>query len=464
MLESPARTRRFAGCVAVLLACVMGKAALAANVASPPNMIFIMADDLGYADLGVFGSHHISTPNLDQLARDGLKMTQGYANSAVCSPSRAALLTGKYQQRFLFGLEEPAGPNRAAPKGLQTGGATIASVLQEQGYYTALIGKWHLGPPPESGPIQQGYDYFYGLPGGAADYFLHRAGQNSNSGVDGLYQNNSAVTREGYLTRIFADETIDIIERSDARKPFFISLHFNAPHWPWQGPHDEGKSVDRASLWDKESGTVEKYAEMVESMDANIGRIMAALQEKGIAENTIVIFTSDNGGERFSDTWPLVGVKGELLEGGIRVPVIVRWPAKIAPGQTSDQVIASMDFAPTLLAAAGGKVEKRDFDGVNLLPQIIGDKKNRERTLYWRFRSHDQAAVRRGDFKYVRIAGEEFLFNVAEEPRERANLKSRRPELLDELRGLYEKWDDSVLPYPDESFSEDVTEGYVDRY
>ncbi|MCA8889786.1 MAG: sulfatase-like hydrolase/transferase, partial [Parvularculaceae bacterium] len=239
----------------------------------------------------------------------------------------------------------------------------------------------------------------------------------------------------------------------------------NAPHWPWEGPYDnqfaQGLTHD---IQNRDSGTVEKYAEMMESMDANIGRILKILEDKGIADNTIVVFTSDNGAERFSDTWPLIGLKGELLEGGIRVPIIVRWPGHVEPGSESEQVMMSMDFAPTFLAAAGGKPDKFDFDGMNLLPQLVGKRAKVERTLFWRFKTFSQAAVRQGDMKYLRINGQEHLFNIAQDPRERAELKDRYPEKFEELKNAYEQWNATMLPYPDDSFSEDVKRGYADRY
>ena len=199
-------------------------------------------------------------------------------------------------------------------------------------------------------------------------------------------------------------------------------------------------------------------------MDANIGRVLQILDEKGIRENTIVVFTSDNGGERFSDTWPFTGVKGELLEGGIRVPVIVRWPSRIMPNARTEQVTMSMDFAPTFLAAAGGKTRKHGFDGANLLDVLTGKKKPFDRTLFWRFRANEQAAVRMGEWKYLKIAEKEHLFNVANDPRERAELKERFPEKFEELKALHAEWNTDMLPYPDESNSEDVKLWYADRY
>ncbi|MFC7047555.1 sulfatase family protein [Emcibacter nanhaiensis] len=431
---------------------------------APPNIIFIMADDIGYADVGVYGQRHIGTPNIDKLARDGLMLTQGYANSSICSPTRTALATGCYQQRFVIGLEEPVGRDAPEDIGLPLEQPTIASVLKKQGYHTALVGKWHLGDTPWHGPLQHGYDHFFGIQKGAADYFRHRVEFDRDAPGDGLYLDNEPVERQGYLTKLFADETIDIIRKSGGKTPFFISLHFNAPHWPWEGPHDEEVSGKLKSIFHMDGGTLETYAEMVRSMDSNIGRVLATLDELNIADNTIVIFTSDNGGERFSDTWPFVGVKGELLEGGIRVPLTIRWPARIKPGSLSDQVMTSMDFAPTLLKAAGGTPANYSFDGMDLLPVLLGEEKPRERTLFWRFKANEQAAVRQGEWKYLKMADQEHLFNVVRDPRERAELKHRHPEKFAELKALHAKWNKGMLPYPDSSFSEDVHRSYSDRY
>ncbi|MEZ5897638.1 MAG: sulfatase-like hydrolase/transferase [Parvularculaceae bacterium] len=452
--------------LAIITAAFAWTSAAFAQKDDRPNILFIMADDMGYADLGVFGARHIKTPNIDSLAKEGLILTHGYANAPVCSPTRVGLLTGKYQQRFALGLEEPVGPSRPSqPKGLPKELPTIASVLKDRGYKTALVGKWHLGDPPNNGPYEYGYDYFFGIHKGASDYFRHRVVFDQQEEGDGLYVNAKPVERNGYLTRLFADEVINYLTTTDETQPFFISLHFNAPHWPWEGPYDNHVSEGlNAGIQHRDAGTVEKYAEMMESMDANIGRVLEILEDKGIADNTIVVFTSDNGAERFSDTWPLIGLKGELLEGGIRVPIIIRWPGHIEPGSKSEQVMTSMDFAPTFLAAAGGKSDKFDFDGVNLLPQLVGKRTKVERTLFWRFKTFDQAAVRQGDMKYLRINGQEHLFNIAQDPRERAELKDKYPEKFQELKSAYDEWNANMLTYPEDSFSEDVKRNYADRY
>jgi arylsulfatase A-like enzyme len=441
-----------------LAACVRGPKR---TPEGPPNVVFIMADDLGYADIGAYGGRHITSPAIDSLARDGVKLTHGYANSCVCSPTRAALATGMYQQRFAAGLEEPIGPRAPVDIGLPLTQPTIASVFRDRGYQTALVGKWHLGDPPAHGPLQHGYDSHFGIIQGAADYFRHRVDLSGQSLVDGLYRDNAQVEVPGYITDLFGEEAVRIIR--ERTRPLFLSLHFTAPHWPWEGPGDEAVSRDLSTIFHRDGGSLETYAAMVKSMDDNVGRVLAALEQTGQAENTIVVFTSDNGGERFSDTWPFVGVKGELLEGGIRVPLLVRWPGRIAAGAVCEQVMTSMDFLPTLLAAADGGAQI-ECDGENVLPVLTGDAPVRERTLYWRFKASEQAAVRRGAWKYLKLKQVEHLFNVAADPRERADLKDLRPDKFDELRNLFAGWNARMLPYPAQSYSAGVVGEYADRY
>jgi len=416
--------------------------------AERPNILFIMADDLGYADLSSYGRRDYSTPVLDRLAAEGLLMTQGYSNSAVCSPTRVALITGRYHQRLPVGLPEPIRPSNR-PIGLPREMPTLPSLLKAAGYSTALIGKWHLGWPAEHGPLQSGYDRFFGIAGPATDYFSHRAPQFADT-ESSLFEGDVRVERSGYLTDLLADRAVEEIRLGTAaRQPFLISLHFNAPHWPWQGPRDTGSSAGIASLNHNDGGSLEIYAEMVRAMDAAIGRVLAELERRDAARNTIIVFTSDNGGERFSDMWPLRGQKAELLEGGIRVPLIVRWPRRIAARGRSDQVAISMDWLPTLVAAAGAAPSSNyPPDGENLLDVFTGAAPVRPRKLFWRFRARDQAAVRDGDWKYLRTGDQEQLYNLARDPRERADLKLREVARFDRMKADYAAWNAQMLPYP----------------
>lgn len=410
-----------------------------------PNIIFILADDLGHADLGAYGQKDIKTPHLDRLAAQGLRFTQAYANSAVCSATRFALITGRYQYRLRGGLEEPI-HGASDTIGLPRTHPTLPSLLRKNGYGTALIGKWHLGSLPNFGPIKSGYDSFFGNYGGAIDYFTHKPGVGPNVKED-LYEDEVPVQQIGYYTDLLGARAVDFVNRQKDGKPFLLSLHYTAPHWPWEGPGDEAVSRDIDNIFHYDGGDLATYGRMVESLDASIGRVLKALEDKGLADNTIVIFTSDNGGERFSNNWPLSGQKTELLEGGIRVPAIVRWPGKIAAGQVTDQVAVSMDWLPTLLAAAGGAPDPAyPPDGQNLLPTLLGQAKPRERTVLWRYKANAQRAIRSGNWKYLRIGGNEFLFDVVKDPRERANLAKRHPEVFAQLKAQWETWDKEMLP------------------
>jgi arylsulfatase A-like enzyme len=358
------------------------------------------------------------------------------------------LITGRYQMRLEVGLEEPI--NAATPKsvGLPPSHPTLPSLLKQAGYATSLVGKWHLGYLPDFGPLKSGYDRFFGIFGGAADYFNHGPDA-SRSGAEAsqLHEQEVPVERHGYMTNLLGDravETIDGYARS--KEPFLLSLHFTAPHWPWEGPDDEAESKRIRNVFHRDGGTRKTYMAMMQSLDGNIGRVLQALDVHGIFANTIVVFTSDNGGERFSDTWPFSGMKAELLEGGLRVPAIVRWPGRIPAGTVSDQVTITMDWLPTLMAAAGTQPDPAyPPDGDNLLPVVAGGASVRPRKLFWRFKAGGQRAARDGDWKYLQIAGNEFLFDVVKDPRERANLKDRHKDVFDRLKNDWMAWNNTML-------------------
>jgi arylsulfatase A-like enzyme len=429
---------------------------LLARIERPPgpNILFILADDLGYADLGCYGRREYRTPSLDALAAAGLRMTQGYSNSPVCSATRIALITGRYQYRLRGGLEEPI--VRAAPDiGLPPAHPTLPSLLRRQGYRTALVGKWHMGWPPDHGPLRSGYERFFGILPGAVDYFTHSGDGVASPADTSLIEGEEPIERHGYLTELLADRArAEIRDAASARRPFFLSLHFTAPHWPWQGPGDSNARGWTDNLFHTDGGSLEKYAEMVESLDSAVGWVLAEIDSLGLADDTIVVFTSDNGGERFSDNWPFRGQKTELLEGGIRVPLIVRWPGRIGESEAASQVMTSMDWMPTLLAAAGGAPDRsHPPDGEDLLSVLTGAAPPRDRTLFWRYKNRDQAAVRSGRWKYLRQGEKQSLFDLLADPRERADLKTKEAARLAELRRVYEDWNVSMLPYPENSFS-----------
>jgi arylsulfatase A-like enzyme len=424
---------------------VAANSSWAQQAATKPNIIHIMADDLGYADLSCYGRRDYQTPNVDRLASQGMKFMQAYANSSVCTATRVALITGRYQYRLPIGLEEPlTGPQRGV--GIPPSHPTIPSLLKRAGYGTTLIGKWHLGYLPTFGPQQSGYDHFWGFRGGAVDYFTHKSGP-ANTDTADLWDDNAQIEQAGYLTDLLGARAVKVIgEYAAARQPFFLSTHFNAPHWPWEGAGDEAESRRLGALMHYDGGSLKIYAEMMRALDTQVGNILAEVERAGIAGNTIVVFTSDNGGERFSDTWPFSGKKTELLEGGLRIPLLVRWPGRVAPGSTSQQLAMSMDWLPTFLAAAGGAQDPAyPSDGMSLLPAFAGAAPV-SRKVYWRYKYNQQRALRDGDMKFLKIRENAWLFNVAEDPLERANLRNRQPAVYQRLAADYEAWQATMLP------------------
>ncbi|HVW71368.1 MAG TPA: sulfatase-like hydrolase/transferase [Steroidobacteraceae bacterium] len=429
-----------------------------------PNILFILADDMGYADLSVYGQTDYRTPHIDTLATDGVRLTQAYANSAVCSATRFALITGRYQYRLRGGLEEPI-PGASDTIGLPPSHPTLPSLLRAAGYHTALIGKWHLGSLPNFGPLKSGYEEFFGNYGGDVDYFTHKPEADAKTPED-LYEGEVPVHRAGYYTTLLGDRAVDYLERVNADVPFFLSLHFTAPHWPWEGPDDEAVSRELKDIFDYDGGNLAVYGRMVEALDEQVGRVLETLSRRGLADNTIVVFTSDNGGERFSKMWPFTGQKTELLEGGIRVPALIRWPHQLPAGSVCSQVAISMDWLPTLLAAVGGEPDPAyPSDGINLLPMLRDATPPVERTLYWRYKANHQRAVRSGDWKYLKINDNEFLFDVVVDQRERANLAQKHPDILADLKKKWAAWDRQMLPIPRKSYSHSVTPAHqADHY
>jgi arylsulfatase A-like enzyme len=440
----------------LLRSTALGTIALASGIENlfgqtasrPPNIVFIMADDLGYADVSCYGRPDLSTPNIDRMAAKGVRFLQAYANSAVCSATRTGLITGRYQYRLPLGLEEPL---TGRDVGLPPEHPTLPSLLKKAGYGTTLVGKWHLGALPRFGPLQSGYDHFYGFRGGAVDYYSHANGTQK----DDLWDDDVQVHQMGYLTDLLGSRAVDVINGyGKSNRPFLVSLHFNAPHWPWEAPGDEAEStrIRSTNLQDFDGGTQKTYQRMIQEMDRQIGRVLEALDVNGVTENTIVIFTSDNGGERFADTWPFTGRKTELLEGGLRIPAVISWPARIPQGRTTDQVAISMDWMPTLLAAAGAAPD-RAFppDGLNLLSALTGTAPPAPRKLFWRYKANAQRAVRDGDFKYLKMLDNTFLFNVVDDPMERANLKDRHRDIYDRMVAEWHEWNATMLPEIDES-------------
>ncbi|WP_089959728.1 sulfatase [Limnohabitans sp. 2KL-3] len=424
-----------------------------------PNIIFIVADDLGFADLGCYGGRDAKfgkvSPVLDQLAAAGLKFTQGYSNSPVCSPTRFALMTARYQYRLRGGADEPINSRSrgSAVLGLPPEHATLPSLLKASGYRTALIGKWHLGYPPHFSPLKSGYEEFFGPMSGGVDYFTHCA----SSGAHDLFTGEDETPEDGYLTDMLSKRAVDYVERmargAEQGTPFFLSLHYTAPHWPWETREDHALAQEvKDNLFHLHGGNIHTYQRMIHHMDEGIGWVVDALRKTGQLDNTLIVFTSDNGGERFSDNWPLVGGKMDLTEGGIRVPWIAHWPAVIAPGGTSAQHCMTMDWSATMVDLAGTKAQDDlPFDGVSLAPVLRDAKHQFDRPLYWRMNHRGQRALRMGDYKYLRVDGNDYLFNIPADERERANLGGRQAERLRAMRDAWEAWDATVPAIPEDA-------------
>jgi arylsulfatase A-like enzyme len=412
-----------------------------------PNVLFILADDLGWGDLSCYGRPDYRTPNLDRLAAEGTRLTHAYSASPVCTPTRVAFATGRYPQRTAVGLEEPLAwqkglRDQKRDPGLPPEHPTVASLLKAAGYHTALVGKWHMGYLPKYGPIKSGYEEFFGIMSGAADFFTH----NDAFGEGDLFEMEVPVERTGYMTDLLTERAVQFITRRHER-PFYLSLHYTAPHWPWEGPRDEAVSRALGQGYDgfTAGGSLKIYAEMMRSLDEGVGRVLRALSESKLDRNTLVIFTSDNGGERFSFNWPFRGEKFQLFEGGIRVPAIARWPGTIPAGRTSDQVAVTMDWTATLVALAGARpAPDYPLDGVDLLPTLRGARPAFERTLFWRHQK--SAAVRRGRWKYLQDEAGEYLFDLGRDEREQADFRQSHAAVFDQLKREYSDWDKQLLP------------------
>jgi arylsulfatase A-like enzyme len=424
-----------------------------------PNIIFIVSDDLGYADLGCYGGREAPfgavSPHIDALAAGGMRFTDGYANSPVCSPTRFALMSMRYQYRLRGGMEEPinSASKGSTTLGLPTDTPTLPSLLREAGYSTALIGKWHLGYPPSFGPLRSGYDEFFGIMAGGVDYFTHCSGKGDHD----LYVGEDEHREVGYLTDVLSRRAVDYVhgraEGAERGKPFFLSLHYTAPHWPWETRDDAHIAPDVAkNLFHLDGGNVDSYRRMIHHMDEGIGALVQALREENLLDNTLIVFTSDNGGERYSDNWPLVGGKMDLTEGGIRVPWIAHWPAVIAPGTQSAQHCMTMDWSATLLALGGGQPNPAfPLDGVSLAEVLRDPSHHFERPLYWRMNHRQQRALRRGNWKYLKVDAHEYLFNIQHDARERANLAHRHPDLFQTLRDDWIAWNSTVPEVPEDA-------------
>jgi len=440
-MASKVTRRKFINSAAATGAAVAGARIGLSAQTQRPNVLFILADDLGYGDLSCYGRPDYQTPVLDGLARQGVKFTSAYAAAPVCTPTRCAVATGRYPQRLEVGLLEPLTP-RDRDKGLPPEHPTVASLLHANGYDTGLIGKWHLGWRPEFGPNRHGYDEFFGILSGAGDYFTHWS---SDAGGADLWENLEPVERLGYLTDLLSERAIAFITRRRTN-PFFLSLHYTAPHSPWEGPEDE--AIGHTTHGDGpmvDGGSLKIYATMVKSMDAGIGRVLQALSRARLERSTLVVFTSDNGGERYSFNWPFSFQKMYLWEGGIRVPAIARWPGTIPSNRISDQPVITMDWTATILAVTGTPPDAAyPLDGEDVMPVCKGTRPLYDRTLFWRTRT--RAAARAGKWKYLDDSGEEGLFDLSIDPGEKNDLRASHRDVFDRIRAEYSAWNARMLP------------------
>jgi arylsulfatase A len=428
------------GAAAVMIphyGCSVGEGAKAA--AEWPNIIVIMADDLGYGDIGCYGSTKIRTPNIDALAGGGMKFTDYHSNCPVCSPTRAALLTGRYQQRCgIEGVIYAKGPTRQTGMALEE--TTFAEVLKRHGYATGIFGKWHLGYNVEFNPAKQGFDEFIGYVSGNVDYHSHLDG----AGFEDWWKNCEKVPEEGYCTDLITRHGIDFIERH-RDEPFCLYLPHEAPHYPYQGRDDPPERLSGGRKGKKAKGDeiLRAYKEMVEVMDEGIGRIVETVRRLGLQSKTFIFFCSDNGATKNGSNGVLSGFKGSLWEGGHRVPAVAYWPDRIKAGTITDETVLGMDLFATMVSIAGAKLPAGlKLDGVDILPVLTESGKMPERMLFWRYRK--EKAVRKGPWKLLVQGDKVRLFNLEEDLGEKENLADRKPDMVKQLEDELSAWEQEV--------------------
>ena len=410
-----------------------------------PNVVLIITDDAGYGDIGSYGAPDIKTPHIDSLAKTGTRFTDFYANASTCTPTRAGLISGRYQQRFQ--LERPLSTARVDGEfGLPATGHSLPKLLAGNGYATGLVGKWHLGYKPEFSPGAHGFNYFFGLKAGYGDYYQHT----DSDGRPDLFENAEPVTMAGYMTDLITERSVKFIAER-AGQPFFLEVAYTAPHWPYQVPDQPSVAIGNARHvmpFDENPGTRADYAKMLERLDQGVGQILATLDKLGLSRNTIVIFTNDNGGEWLSRNAPLSHRKFTVWEGGIRVPALVRWPGRVPAGHVTPQVGITMDLSASILAATGTLVPAdARLDGINLFPILEGRTPAVERTLFWRVRAAglDQRAVRSGDMKLLLDGtARVMLFNVRKDLGEHDDVAQQQTGVVRRLHQRLLAWEKEV--------------------
>lgn len=438
----------------LLLLSLVADDALAADASAPangkrPNIVFILVDDFGYADSEPYGAKDIRTPHMARLAKEGVRFTDFYSNGPVCSPTRCGFITGRWQQRvgFEWALGFTAeslrrqGESWVAEKdyhglGLPTTIPTLPKLLKKAGYATGAFGKWHLGYKDEFNPTKHGFDEYFGELLGHCDYYTHSYFDGTYALRDGL----APVKVEGYLTDLITQRAVAFVKKH-AAEPFFMYVPHLAVHSPFQPPGRPLPSVTKQNIYD---GNRRVYAQMVEKVDDSVGAILNELEQQGVLENTLVVLSSDNGGERYSDNTPLFHHKSTLWEGGIRVPCLMRWPARLPKGKTTAQVGITMDLSATFAAIAGAKPDAdRPFDGINLVPILTGEQPEQTRTLYWRINrpGREQKAVRHGNHKYIQDSNVEMLFDLSQDISERRDLHFQQPDLFLDLKRRLAAWE-----------------------
>ena len=423
--------------------------------ADQPNIVFVLVDDLGYGDLGCYQHPVAKTPRIDQLAKEGVLFTQHYSNGPECSPTRTAFLTGRYQQR-VGGLECAIGTGNVGryddairlagerQLGLPAEETVIPGQLKKTGYVCGVFGKWHLGYEPHFNPIQHGWDEFFGYLGGNVHYFNHR----ETSDLYVLFEGRMPIYRKGYMTHLITDASIDFIKRHSG-KPFFLYVAHECPHFPYQGPRDSEKLVTADNWMEQDQ---ESYVAMLEDLDSEVGRLLDSINQQGLSNETLFVFASDNGGfAGAAHMGKLSGAKGTTLEGGIRVPLIIRWPGKIPPNTESDQVCATFDLTHSFLTAANAR-DNVLLDGIDIVEHVIENNQATPRTLFWRGRRGNKTwtAVRDGDLKFVRKvqAGktEQWLYDLSQDIGEKNDLLSDRKTESNALMQKLGEWEKSVAP------------------
>jgi len=439
--------------VIIFAACLAGCSSPVSDF--PPNIVYIMVDDLGYGDLGCYGSRINDTPNIDSLAREGIRFTDFHSNGPMCTPTRTAFITGKYQYRFGEKFERALDGTRHHDQGLPLETFTIGRALKSAGYSTAVFGKWHLGYQPPFLPLSYGFDEFVGLGSGDGDHHTHI----DRSGRRDWWHGNQLDMEEGYSTDLITRHSVDFIKRN-AGQPFFLYVSYLAIHFPWQGPEDpphrqEGIDYhqDKWGIIPDRKNVKPHVKAMVESIDKGVGEIISALRQEEIEEDTLVIFTSDNGGyidyksggfENISSNGPLRGQKTEVYEGGHRVPAIAWWPGRVPAGTENDNLVMTMDMLPTFAELADAGLPKEAApDGISITGQLKGLEVLSARTACWK--NGENRAIRQGDWKLCLIGDSRLeLYNLVEDIGETRDLAEQHPELVEQLLEEYRRWETDV--------------------